>query len=264
MKDKGKSGESGKGGGQRREKNNPASGDYKGLFDDITRRIEQVREEMKLNPMAFCREIGFPYIRYHHVIGERRSKPTTDLITSVVTHTNVNADWLLKGDGHMNREGGSDANAMGHVTTIGSAASDDDYVLIPLYGVRGSAGDGQMVHGEEVEDLLAFKKEWITQELRTSPDKMSLIHVQGESMVPTLNPGDVILLELANPGQISDGIFVIRMGEALLVKRLQFLPEGKVNVTSDNSAYQAFRVNLKDTGEDFAVIGRVVWAGRRF
>jgi phage repressor protein C with HTH and peptisase S24 domain len=35
-------------------------------------------------------------------------------------------------------------------------------------------------------------------------------------------------------------------------------------VTSDNSAYQTFRVSLKEQGEDFSIIGRVVWAGRRF
>jgi len=54
------------------------------------------------------------------------------------------------------------------------------------------------------------------------------------------------------------------MGEALLVKRLQFLPEGALMVTSDNPAYQPFRVSLKEQGDEFSIIGRVVWAGRRF
>lgn len=134
----------------------------------------------------------------------------------------------------------------------------------PLYNVAGGAGDGNIVDTEEVEDLLAFKQDWIARELRASPDNLSLIYVQGESMMPTLNPRDVILIERNDQRNTSDGIYVIRMGEALLVKRLQFLPEGEINVTSDNEAYQPYRVSLKNQAENFDIIGRVVWAGRRF
>ena len=224
-------------------------------LDEMTQRIEHLRDEANLSRMAFCRMIDFPYIRYHHITGERRSKPTADLITSVVSHTNVNPDWLIKGKGPVYRDESPEG---------ADGASMEHYVLVPLYGVQGSAGEGQWVNGEEVEDLLAFKREWITQELRTRPENLSLIHVQGESMIPTLSPGDVILLEQTGQAQVSDGIFVIRMGEALLVKRLQFLPNQEVNITSDNASYHPFRINLKEPGEDFAIIGRVIWAGRRF
>jgi phage repressor protein C with HTH and peptisase S24 domain len=130
--------------------------------------------------------------------------------------------------------------------------------------VQGAAGEGALVNSEEVEDLLAFKREWIARELRSSPESLVLIHVQGESMVPTLNPGDVILVERNHGAPAGDGVYVIRMGDALLVKRLQFLPEGALAVTSDNPSYQPFRVSLKEPEEDFSIIGRVVWAGRRF
>ncbi|MDH4247751.1 MAG: helix-turn-helix transcriptional regulator [Deltaproteobacteria bacterium] len=221
-------------------------------FGELTARIEQVRESMNLTRMAFCKHIEFPYTSYHHITGERRSKPTAELLTAVVSHSTVNPAWLLNGEGPQFRDGeeGSGPGA--------------GYVLIPLYEVRGSAGEGHLVSGEEVEDLLAFKRAWITRELRTRPESLALIHVQGESMVPTLNPGDVILLELNEGRQTGDGVFVIRMGDTLLVKRLQFLPEGQVNVTSDNSAYQPFVVRLHQPPESFQIVGRVVWAGRRF
>jgi len=221
-------------------------------FGEMTARIEQVRESMNLSRMAFCKHIDYPYASYHHITGERRSKPTAELLAAVVSHTNVNSEWLLKGDGPVFRNGEERAGPGG------------DYVLIPLYEVRGSAGDGHLVSGEEVEDLLAFKRAWIARELRTRPEALALIHVQGESMVPTLNPGDVILLELNEGRQAGDGVFVIRMGDTLLVKRLQFLPEGQVNVTSDNAAYRPFTVSLAQPQDSFQIVGRVVWAGRRF
>jgi len=246
------------------------------MFAEMTERIEQVREDLQLSRLAFCKHIGFPYPRYSHITGERRSKPTADLLSAVVAHTDANPAWLLSGEGPVYRaqaratEGSADAGSGAGSPVApaglpaGGARLDDAYVLLPLYGVQGGAGDGAMVDSEEVEDLLAFKREWITRELRSSPDDLSLIYVRGESMVPTLNPGDVILVERNHRATVSDGIYVIRMGEALLVKRLQFLPEGALMVTSDNPAYQPFRVSLKEQGDEFSIIGRVVWAGRRF
>jgi phage repressor protein C with HTH and peptisase S24 domain len=232
-------------------------------FGQLTERIEQVREGLGLSRLAFCRQIGFPYARYHHITGERRSKPSADLLQAVAAHTDVSPQWLLSGAGPVTRSQARAGEGAPGLAPAG-ARLDDAYVLLPLYGVQGGAGAGTVVETEEVEDLLAFKREWITRELRSSPDDLSLIYVRGESMVPTLNPGDVILVERNHRATVSDGIYVIRMGEALLVKRLQFLPEGELMVTSDNPAYQPFRVSTRERAEDFSIIGRVVWAGRRF
>jgi len=223
-------------------------------------RIEQVREDLNLSRMAFCRHIGFPYPRYHHITGERQSKPTADLLQAVARHTGVNPSWLLTGEGRP--DGGWPASGAG---VMGAGATEAaGYVLLPLFGVQGSAGSGQLVEGEEVEDLLAFKRDWIARELRSSPEKLVLIHVQGESMAPTLSPGDVILVEREPGTRPGDGIYVLRMGEALLVKRLQFLPDGVLRVCSDNEAYAPFTTNLREESEGLEIIGRVVWAGRKF
>ena len=49
----------------------------------------------------------------------------------------------------------------------------------------------------------------------------------------------------------------------LLVKRLQALPGGKVRVTSDNAAFDPWTLDLSEVGGDVAIVGRVVWSGRR-
>jgi hypothetical protein len=55
-----------------------------------------------------------------------------------------------------------------------------------------------------------------------------------------------------------------RLSRRLLqVKRLQRQPKGVVQVTSDNTAYDSFTVNLQDEGTDFVIVGRVVWVGRK-
>ncbi|WP_241084862.1 S24 family peptidase [Candidatus Vondammii sp. HM_W22] len=138
---------------------------------------------------------------------------------------------------------------------------DTEYALIPLYDVRAAAGHGAVVEEERIIDLLAFKRRWVRQELNANPDDFYLIYVDGESMEPTLCSKDVILVDRRNAQEVPrDGIYVLRIDGSLLVKRL---PGRQVKVTSDNRAYEPFNISLETPGEDLAIIGRVVWTGRR-
>ena len=76
-----------------------------------------------------------------------------------------------------------------------------------------------------------------------------------------LNDGDTILI---NHGDTTprDGLYVLRLNENLLVKRLQLMPGGIVNVISANEAYPSFEINLNRMTDDLAIIGRVEWFGR--
>jgi phage repressor protein C with HTH and peptisase S24 domain/transcriptional regulator with XRE-family HTH domain len=141
---------------------------------------------------------------------------------------------------------------------------DDRYCYIPLYNVQASAGGGAVVDTETVVDFLSFKAEWIRTQLNASPADLYLIHVEGESMEPTLRPGDVILVDHRQAAALpSDGVYVLRMDDTLLVKRLQRLPGAQVRVTSDNAAYQPFTVSLAQERNEMEIVGRVVWCGRR-
>jgi len=143
-------------------------------------------------------------------------------------------------------------------------APPDEYARVPLYDVHASAGGGAFVAEEAVKDVLVFRKEWIANELRASVKDLAVIFVEGDSMTPTLNPGDILLVHKHNDEALKDGIYVIRLEDTLLVKRLQRLPGARLQVSSDNPAYSVFNVNLTHTDTDFAIIGRVVWAGKRF
>jgi phage repressor protein C with HTH and peptisase S24 domain len=91
---------------------------------------------------------------------------------------------------------------------------------------------------------------------------LSVIRVEGDSMAPTLSAGDDILVDLADgPERLRDGIYVLRVDGALLVKRLAIHPVGRrVTVQSDNPAYS----DLPDCGlDEIDCIGRVIWAARK-
>jgi len=140
------------------------------------------------------------------------------------------------------------------------------YVYLPLKEVEAAAGAGSLIDGERVVDVLAFKEEWIRQELHARPVDLDLIYVKGDSMEPDLRAGDIILLDHTDTMARREGVYVIRMDGAVLVKQLQRLPGGVVKVISRNPAYEPFTVTVASIEDPngFAVIGRVVWACRRF
>lgn len=141
------------------------------------------------------------------------------------------------------------------------------FAAIPLYDVSARGGaNGAAVVDERIVNELAFREDWIRRELRTSPQNVRLIHVEGDSMEPDLRAGDIILVDHTDTAAKREGVYVIRMDNALLVKALQRLPGGIIKVTSRNVAYEPFNVNAVDveSSDDFSIIGRVVWACRRF
>ena len=136
--------------------------------------------------------------------------------------------------------------------------------LVPVMRseVRASAGPGTIAGDERGRPYFAFDPRWLKAITASPSSKLSLIRVEGDSMAPTLNAGDDILVDRAAcEEQLRDGIYVLRVDDTLLVKRLAVHPVGRrVTVQSDNPAYG----DLPDCGlDEIECIGRVIWAGRR-
>jgi phage repressor protein C with HTH and peptisase S24 domain len=143
--------------------------------------------------------------------------------------------------------------------------SAEGYVAIPLFNdVRAAAGTGALNgHLEKADDALMFKEDWVRFELGAHPEDLNLIRVSGDSMEPTLRAGDVVLIDHRAQRPNREGIYILRMGDMLLVKRLQALPGGKVRVISDNPIFEAWVLDLAEMGSEVSIVGRVVWSGRR-
>ena len=128
--------------------------------------------------------------------------------------------------------------------------------------VRASAGAGAL-NGEEREGpYFAFDERWLRALTPSASSKLSVIRVEGDSMAPTLDSGDDILVDLGDSVErLRDGIYVLRAEDALVVKRLALHPAGRrVTVQSDNPAYPDWPDCDLDS---IHCIGRVVWAGRK-
>jgi phage repressor protein C with HTH and peptisase S24 domain len=125
-----------------------------------------------------------------------------------------------------------------------------------------SAGPGALVTEELGKPYFAFEERWLKALTGTPSTGLSIVRVEGDSMAPTLAAGDDILVDLGDATErLRDGIYVLRIDDALVVKRLALNPVGRrVTVQSDNPAYPDWPdCPLKDINP----IGRVIWSGRR-
>lgn len=138
----------------------------------------------------------------------------------------------------------------------------NDFVLVPRYDIKASMGNGNLVLQEEIVDLLAFKKNWVQIELGVAPANLALISTIGDSMEPTLRPGDLILIDRSITNVRGDSVYVINFDGELLAKRIQKLFDGSLIIKSDNPAYEPQKIS-PEQADRLRIIGRVVWAGRR-
>jgi len=133
---------------------------------------------------------------------------------------------------------------------------------VKRHPVMVSAGPGAIVTQELGKPYFAFDERWLKALTPSAPAKLSIVRVEGDSMAPTLNAGDDILVDLGDSVErLRDGIYVLRIDDALVVKRIALNPVGRrLTVQSDNPAYP----DWPDCGlDDIKPIGRVIWAGRR-
>ncbi len=132
-----------------------------------------------------------------------------------------------------------------------------DWVDVPRLPLGASAGPGALAAEEAPIGAFRFASRWLRGQ-GFDPAMLSAIAVAGDSMEPTLRDGDEILVD-RTPRGLRDGIHVVRLDDALLVKRLDTGRPGRVALVSDNPAYRTIELG---PGE-LEVIGRVVWKSGR-
>ncbi len=137
----------------------------------------------------------------------------------------------------------------------------DELVIVPRLTVDASAGPGGINEAESIAGEIAFDPNWL-RKMQVRPHGLSMIQVQGDSMTPTLGAGDEIMVDRDDAAErLRDGIYVLRVEDALLVKRLAVNPTTRgFIIKSDNSTYPDWSdVDLSRVN----IIGRVVWVGRK-
>lgn len=134
-------------------------------------------------------------------------------------------------------------------------------VAVPRLSLGASAGPGSLDDDERAAGVMAFDAHWL-RHLGVRPQGVSIIRVDGESMAPTLNDGDEIMVDHDDDAaRLRDGVYVLRLDGVLMVKRISLGPRrGLFSILSDNPHYRDW---IDIDPALVAIVGRVVWTGRR-
>ena len=132
-----------------------------------------------------------------------------------------------------------------------------DYVGIPLSNGEISAGGG-LEPCNSFDFKLFFHKEWLAR--KGNADDMSMIRVSGNSMEPTVQHGDVALINHAvNHIDTPGAIYAIAVDGQVSLKRLQLVNKtGEIKIISDNKDYDVDYVDP----ENVNINGKALWVGR--
>ena len=134
--------------------------------------------------------------------------------------------------------------------------SPSDWSEVSRLSLGASAGPGAFAGEEGVFDTIRFSRRWL-REMGLEGANLSAIRVEGDSMEPLLRSGDEIFVDRNK--RSGEGIFVVRIGDALHVKQVQASAPGRIALISANEAYAPIEL----AREEVEVIGRVVWKGGR-
>ena len=128
--------------------------------------------------------------------------------------------------------------------------------------VRASAGDGLISESEKVVAEWQLPSEVVRIYSSAPASDLRFITVLGDSMEPTLQPGQRVLVDTGDRTPTPPGIFVVWDGLGLVVKRVQALAHSepmRVKITSDNPKYEGYERSLVEAYIQGRVIGQ--WRG---
>jgi phage repressor protein C with HTH and peptisase S24 domain len=134
-------------------------------------------------------------------------------------------------------------------------SSNDDFVVIPQHAVAASAGPGSYNGSEWAVGGLSFSRRWLTKRHLT-PGSLRVIDIAGESMAPRRNDGDNVLMDISDTSPRSGRAYVLLQGDELLVKYCMLLPDNLLRVSSENTNYPTYDIDLSRT-DGVTIVGRV-------
>ena len=216
------------------------------MHERLRARIRQ----LGMNVAEVAREAGVNRTFVYDILRGRSQVPNLDKLTRVASVVKVDLEWLLSGKGKL--EGDDPITEDYH----------NDFVAIQYAAARPSMGGGAIVEDEErIGRDFHFRRAWIRDQLKAAPSMLRVMTVQGDSMIPTLQDGDVVLVDMNQRNLIPPGIFVLHDGMGLVAKRLEYIPMSDppaVRIISDNDRYNLYEC----TADEVNIVGRVRWYGR--
>lgn len=195
---------------------------------------------------AFARRARIPDSSLRNYLNG--SMPGLKKLLQIAEAAGVTLDWLISGAGPMRP--GAELRPV-----------SEGFSLIPRLDIRAAAGAGAHNSSEESSEALPFPTDLLRMH-GVNPRTARLLQSSGDSMVPTILDGDMLLVDTSMQSFVDDSIYVLVFAGRTLVKRLQMLRSGDILIKSDNKELFEDETVPADEVPQINVAGRVKWYGR--
>ncbi len=132
------------------------------------------------------------------------------------------------------------------------------YAILPKVNVKASS-ESSLLTTDTVLGCYAFSHAFL-RDIGIQAKDALLMDVPGDSMEPLVSDGDTLLVDISVRKPQDGKLFLLGLGEELLVRRLQKSPRGWLLV-SQNPQYTSMPIEGDDL-DAFRLYGRVRWFGK--
>lgn len=221
----------------------------------LSERIATRIRVLGLNNSQLAREVGVsPQAIRKIVIGETVNTAHIYAISKALKTT---PEYLLG-----ETDDPSPAGSMSTTMRPTEMDDDDDMDLIKIREIDLAFGMGSSFLDVPVKEKpRIFSRSLLSSLTRANPNKIYLARGIGDSMAPTIHNDDIILIDAsANTIRLSDQIWAVAYGDFGMIKRLRPLPDGGIQILSDNPSVPpatAYDGELHVIGKVVAIIRRM-------
>lgn len=135
--------------------------------------------------------------------------------------------------------------------------NDHEFMSIPFHAaVRASAGTGLIADERRAPISIKLRSYYIKNTLRTQASSLFGIIAKGDSMLPDIQDGDLVIIDQSKNSIREHLIYAVRIDEEVYIKKISHRPGRRIVLISSNKEYPVFEVNLDDP--NFGIIGTVV------
>lgn len=183
--------------------------------------------------------------------------PDSIVLQSYRSELGVDANWLLTGEGQMFTEEHSSHENPTQGGGAGIAVQSSDMISLQRYDIQAAAGDGIIPVSENAEDSGISIARAFLRRIGAHPNSCILLESKGDSMLPSIPGGSLLVVDRSKTEIEDDMVFVFRVGPGIKVKRAVWRIDGNLDLVSDNEKYPPETYG-PDRADEIAPIGQVM------
>jgi len=209
--------------------------DFKIVLDKLKDVISERNLSRKIFDKDVARELGIPQTTFA-TMKKRNSIPYEEIL-HFCAQKKISVNWLF----------------FDQAVDMLMEETNKFFQIRYFADIRASAGGGAEVFDENYETI-TLDERIMHNMVGMGNTALEAIHVDGESMEPTLQDGSIVFIDREQTNINRDGIFIASTTAGLFIKRIRQRADGMVELISDNKNYSP-EVLAPD---EVSIVGKVV------